>query len=279
VTYIIAEPCIDIKDLSCVDVCPVDCIHVADRMLVIDPEECIDCGACVPACPVSAIYDSHDSTPASQKDLIPANDVYRNGDPDAMAKAGAPGFVLPGGCRSALERRQLIGLRRPTHQEQRQHLSAPYDRRETYELPVRVRPIAFHPHAVDQRRDLPGGCPRPPAEPLPVRQMDPPVPPAQRVHSAWLLQLCPFLVLLTDSTVAPGDSSACLRGLCAPLCRSAPSRRLRGSAPARCAGTPLHRIDISVIVALVAQLAEAGTASAEAPAERRVHAGEAMGAT
>ena len=44
-TYIIAEPCIDIKDLSCVDVCPVDCIHQADRILVIDPEECIDCFA------------------------------------------------------------------------------------------------------------------------------------------------------------------------------------------------------------------------------------------
>jgi NAD-dependent dihydropyrimidine dehydrogenase PreA subunit len=45
VTYVIAEPCIDIKDRSCVDVCPVDCIHEAERMLVIDPEECIDCFA------------------------------------------------------------------------------------------------------------------------------------------------------------------------------------------------------------------------------------------
>jgi NAD-dependent dihydropyrimidine dehydrogenase PreA subunit len=45
VTYIIAEPCIDIKDKSCVDVCPVDCIHEADRILIIDPEECIDCFA------------------------------------------------------------------------------------------------------------------------------------------------------------------------------------------------------------------------------------------
>ena len=44
-TYIIAEPCIDIKDLSCVDVCPVDCIHEFQRMLIIDPEECIDCFA------------------------------------------------------------------------------------------------------------------------------------------------------------------------------------------------------------------------------------------
>src|SRR6266566_2150027 len=44
-TYIIAEPCIDIKDLSCVDVCPVDCIHTFERILIIDPEECIDCFA------------------------------------------------------------------------------------------------------------------------------------------------------------------------------------------------------------------------------------------
>src|SRR5215210_6048110 len=44
-TYIIAEPCIDIKDKSCIDVCPVDCIHEFERILVIDPEECIDCFA------------------------------------------------------------------------------------------------------------------------------------------------------------------------------------------------------------------------------------------
>ena len=55
-TYVIAEPCIDIKDLSCIDVCPVDCIHVTERMLVIDPQECIDCGACEPECPVEAIF-------------------------------------------------------------------------------------------------------------------------------------------------------------------------------------------------------------------------------
>src|SRR5437016_13995141 len=44
-TYIIGEACIDVKDRSCLDVCPVDCIHQADRILVIDPEECIDCFA------------------------------------------------------------------------------------------------------------------------------------------------------------------------------------------------------------------------------------------
>ena len=55
-TYIISEPCIDIKDRSCVDVCPVDCIHEFERILIIDPEECIDCGACEPECPVEAIF-------------------------------------------------------------------------------------------------------------------------------------------------------------------------------------------------------------------------------
>lgn len=50
-------------------------------MLYIHPEECIDCGACVPACPVTAIYDSVDAVPSSQQDLIEANNIYRNNDP------------------------------------------------------------------------------------------------------------------------------------------------------------------------------------------------------
>ena len=58
-------------------------------MLYIHPEECIDCGACVPACPVAAIYESIDATPSHQKDLIEANAIYRNGDADAMAQAEA----------------------------------------------------------------------------------------------------------------------------------------------------------------------------------------------
>jgi ferredoxin len=62
--YVIAEPCIGTKDTACVDACPVDCIHPKKdaagfeqaEMLYIDPVECIDCGACVPVCPVSAIF-------------------------------------------------------------------------------------------------------------------------------------------------------------------------------------------------------------------------------
>ena len=75
-TYVIAEPCIDIKDKSCVDVCPVDCIHEAGRMLVIDPEECIDCGACEPECPVEAIFPE-DALPEKWEPFVRINAAYQ----------------------------------------------------------------------------------------------------------------------------------------------------------------------------------------------------------
>lgn len=59
-TYIIAEPCINVKDRGCVDVCPVDCIYEGPDMLYIHPDECIDCGACEPECPVTAIFAEED---------------------------------------------------------------------------------------------------------------------------------------------------------------------------------------------------------------------------
>jgi len=55
VTYTIAEPCVDIKDKACIEECPVDCIYEGARMLYIHPDECVDCGACEPVCPVEAI--------------------------------------------------------------------------------------------------------------------------------------------------------------------------------------------------------------------------------
>ena len=56
--YVICEPCVDVMDTACIDVCPVDCIHTTDgeKQLYIHPDECIDCGACEPACPVTAIF-------------------------------------------------------------------------------------------------------------------------------------------------------------------------------------------------------------------------------
>ena len=78
-TYIISEPCIDIKDRSCVDVCPVDCIHEFDRILIIDPEECIDCGACEPECPVEAIFPE-DALPEKWQPFVKINYAYGNAE-------------------------------------------------------------------------------------------------------------------------------------------------------------------------------------------------------
>lgn len=58
--YVIAEPCIDVKDKACVDECPVDCIYEGQRILYINPNECVDCGACEPVCPVEAIFYEDD---------------------------------------------------------------------------------------------------------------------------------------------------------------------------------------------------------------------------
>jgi len=58
-THVVTEPCIGCRNTQCVTVCPVDCFHRGDDALWIDPEECIDCGACIPECPVDAIYEEH----------------------------------------------------------------------------------------------------------------------------------------------------------------------------------------------------------------------------
>ena len=73
--YIIAEPCINVKDKACVEVCPVDCIYEGETMLYIHPDECIDCGACVPACPVEAIY-ALDEVPEKWKSYIETNSEF-----------------------------------------------------------------------------------------------------------------------------------------------------------------------------------------------------------
>ena len=83
VAYVINEPCIGVKDLSCTEVCPVDCIHPtadepgydAAEQLYIDPEECIDCDACVEACPVDAITPE-DVVPAEWHHFIERNAAY-----------------------------------------------------------------------------------------------------------------------------------------------------------------------------------------------------------
>lgn len=85
-TYVITQPCIGVKDASCVDVCPVDCIHPSPgedgfdeaEQLFINPDECIDCGACEPACPVTAIFEES-AVPEEWRDYIKINADFFTG--------------------------------------------------------------------------------------------------------------------------------------------------------------------------------------------------------
>lgn len=98
-TYVITSACVDVKDQSCVEVCPVDCIHfdeAFDAMLYINPEECIDCGACEPACPVSAIFAEAD---------VPESEAV-------LTKINALWYVDPAQAREAVESfRRTLGLK------------------------------------------------------------------------------------------------------------------------------------------------------------------------
>lgn len=71
-TYVVTENCIQCKYTDCAEVCPVECFHEGPNFLVIDPDECIDCAACVPECPADAIF-ADDEVPAGQKDFIAIN--------------------------------------------------------------------------------------------------------------------------------------------------------------------------------------------------------------
>ena len=71
-TYIVSDSCIRCKYTDCVEVCPVDCFHEGPNFLVIDPEECIDCEACVPECPVEAIFHE-DNVPEGEEGFIALN--------------------------------------------------------------------------------------------------------------------------------------------------------------------------------------------------------------
>ena len=89
-TYVIAEPCVDVKDTSCIEECPVDCIYEVGRMLYIQPDECVDCGACEPVCPVEAIY-YEDDVPAPWKQYAEVNSGFFQtiGSPGGASKVGA----------------------------------------------------------------------------------------------------------------------------------------------------------------------------------------------
>lgn len=87
-SHVVAEPCIKCKFTDCVAVCPVDCFHEGATMLTIDPDECIDCGACVDECPVKAIMPEED-VPAKWTEYIALNAEYAPKWP-VITKKGDP---------------------------------------------------------------------------------------------------------------------------------------------------------------------------------------------
>ena len=89
-TYVIALPCVDVKDRACIDECPVDCIYEGDRSLYIHPDECVDCGACEPVCPVEAIYYD-DDLPDEWQDYYKANVEFFEISTSSIPAVGSPG--------------------------------------------------------------------------------------------------------------------------------------------------------------------------------------------
>ncbi len=98
-TFVVGENCIKCKHTDCVEVCPVDCFYEGPNMLVINPDECIDCALCEPECPVDAIY-ADDELPDDQKEFLELNEELaekwevisemKEALPDAEEWAGKP---------------------------------------------------------------------------------------------------------------------------------------------------------------------------------------------
>jgi NAD-dependent dihydropyrimidine dehydrogenase PreA subunit len=120
VTYVIAQPCIDVADRACVDECPVDCIYEGRRALGINADECIDCGACEPVCPVEAIY-YEDDVPAVWAPFTTDNVEFFTqalpgrtealGSPGGRSEVGRPRHGHPAG--GGLAKRRLVSPRSP----------------------------------------------------------------------------------------------------------------------------------------------------------------------
>ena len=86
-TYLVDEKCIKCKLTDCVEVCPVDCFYEGENMLVINPEECIDCGVCEPECPVDAIIPD---TEDKNEKWLKINQQYSEIWPNITLKKNAP---------------------------------------------------------------------------------------------------------------------------------------------------------------------------------------------
>ena len=95
-TYVITQACVDVLDKACIEECPVDCIYEGERRLYIQPDECVDCGACEPVCPVEAIYYEDDLPAQWEGDRQVNLDFFAElGSPGGAAKVGKTGRDHP----------------------------------------------------------------------------------------------------------------------------------------------------------------------------------------
>ncbi|UGT55845.1 ferredoxin [Nocardia asteroides] len=103
-TFVVGAACVDVLDRACIEECPVDCIFVGDRMAYIQPDECTECGACEPVCPVEAIYYV-DDMPEGQEAFVAENRRFFDeplpgrteplGHPGGAARVGELGVDTP----------------------------------------------------------------------------------------------------------------------------------------------------------------------------------------
>jgi NAD-dependent dihydropyrimidine dehydrogenase PreA subunit len=91
VTFAIGDACVDVRDRSCVEVCPVDCIYTGGRRAYIHPGECIDCGACLPVCPVEAITGEGYESPEHSEVLAANLAFFHELLPGRSGPLGSPG--------------------------------------------------------------------------------------------------------------------------------------------------------------------------------------------
>ena len=91
-TYVIALPCVDLLDKTCIDECPVDCIYEGERTLYIHPEECINCGVCVSVCPTEAIYHEEE-LPRAEAVFAAVNRGFFGADVSALGSPGGASDV------------------------------------------------------------------------------------------------------------------------------------------------------------------------------------------
>ncbi|MFE7393119.1 ferredoxin [Streptomyces sp. NPDC057582] len=96
-TFIIGAACVDLKDRACVQECPVDCIYEGERKLYINPDECIDCGACEPVCPVEAIISDRELSDDFDPHLTDSATFFQTVLPGRTEPIGAPGGARQAG--------------------------------------------------------------------------------------------------------------------------------------------------------------------------------------